>query len=146
MCDYSLQHLASRPAEIGDVLVTTRFQNSLTRGFAAEGEPRIAVCVLPGTEIAFDRDVEYDHFLAVFRNRRVGATVARFRQVDREKPHVHHDALEFPNGKVVLLTQLSEGQRARVLQLPAAPRLDLPTVAATDKKAASPLAPLTSLR
>jgi hypothetical protein len=121
MCDYSLQHIMSRPAKVGDELVTTRFRDSITRGFTAEGEPRIAVCVLPGTEIAFEKDVEYDHFLAVFRNRKVGASLARFRQVDPDKPHVHHDALEFPNGKVVMLTQLSEGQRARVLQLPAGP-------------------------
>jgi hypothetical protein len=32
----------------------------------------------------------------------------------------HHDALEFPDGQVVLLTRLCEGQRATVLQLPAA--------------------------
>ena len=34
----------------------------------------------------------------------------------------HHDALEFPDGEIVLLTRLCEGQRARVLQLPAIPR------------------------
>jgi hypothetical protein len=120
MCDYSLHHVASRPAKVGDALVTTKFRDSITRGFSAIGAPDVAVCLLPGTEIAFEKDVEYDHFLAFFQNRKVGATVARFRQVDQGKPHVHHDALEFPNGKVVLLTQLSEGQRAKVLQLPAA--------------------------
>ena len=39
-----------------------------------------------------------------------------------DKPHLHHDALEFPNGEFVLLTRLCEGQFATVLQLPAAPR------------------------
>jgi hypothetical protein len=34
---------------------------------------------------------------------------------------VHHDALEFPDGHIVLLTQLCEGQHATVLQLPARP-------------------------
>jgi hypothetical protein len=33
----------------------------------------------------------------------------------------HHDALEFPDGRIVLLTKLSEGQEATVLQLPAQP-------------------------
>jgi len=122
MCDYSLHHVASRPAEIGDVLVTTKFSDSITRGFSAAGEPGVAVCLMPGTEIAFEKDVEYDHFLALFHNRKVGATVAQFRKLDPDKEHVHHDALEFPNGKIVLLTQLSEGQRATVLQLPAAAR------------------------
>ena len=35
---------------------------------------------------------------------------------------VHHDALEFPDGQIVLLTFLKEGQQATVLQLPAAPK------------------------
>jgi hypothetical protein len=119
MCDYSLQQVASRPAKIGDELVTTKFNDSITRGFSAVGEPGVAVCLLPGTEIAFEKDVEYDHFLALFRNRKVGATVAQFRKIDPDREHVHHDTLEFPNGKFVLLTQLSEGQRATVLQVPA---------------------------
>jgi hypothetical protein len=58
MCDYSLHHVTSRPARIEDRLMTTKFSNSITRGFAAVGEPNVAVCLLPGTEIAFDRDVE----------------------------------------------------------------------------------------
>jgi len=33
----------------------------------------------------------------------------------------HHDALEFPDGRTVLLTHLCEGQEATVLQLPAQP-------------------------
>ena len=53
MCDYSLHHVANRPAKVGDKLVTTKFRESSTRGFAAIGEPNVAVCLLPGTEIAF---------------------------------------------------------------------------------------------
>ena len=69
MCDYSLERVASRPARVGDKLISTSFPHTITRGFAS---------------------------------------------VD-----VHHDALEFPDGKTVLLTQLCKGQRATVLQLPA---------------------------
>ena len=61
MCDYSLDFVASRPAKVGDKLVTTKFTNSVTRGFAAVEEPTVAVCVLPGTEIAFEQEVEYCH-------------------------------------------------------------------------------------
>lgn len=123
MCDYSLLYVASRPAKVGDKLVTTKFENSITRGFAAVGEPNVAVCLLPGTEIAFERDVvEYDHPLGFFPNRKIRERVARFRQINKEQPNVHHDALEFANGEVVLLTRLCEGQRATVLQLPAQPR------------------------
>jgi hypothetical protein len=138
MCDYSLQHVMSRPAKVGDKLVTTRFDGSITRGFAAVSEPNVAVCLLPGTEVAFEQDVGYDHFLAFFRDRRVGATVARFRQVDIHKKCVHHDALEFSNGKILLLTQLAEGQHAIVLQLPAGAH---PTVEMVQKEGEFVLAP-----
>jgi hypothetical protein len=47
---------------------------------------------------------------------------AIFRQVNKEKVTAHHDALEFPDGQIVLLTCLREGQEATVLQLPAQPR------------------------
>ena len=48
-------------------------------------------------------------------------TTAIFRQVNKDNPRTHHDALEFPDGQVVLLTALLEGQEATVLQLPAPP-------------------------
>jgi hypothetical protein len=119
MCDYSLQHVATRAAKVGDPLVTTKFNNSITRGFAEVGEPNVAVCILPGTELAFDRDVECDHALGFFPTRKLRERVARFRQINMDNPYEHHDALEFPSGQVVLLTRLCEGQRATVLQLPA---------------------------
>ena len=46
MCDYSLHHVATRPARIEDKLVATKFPNSITRGFAAAGEPHVAVCLV----------------------------------------------------------------------------------------------------
>ena len=48
-------------------------------------------------------------------------TTAIFRQVNKDNPYTHHDALEFPDGQMVLLTDLLEGQEATVLQLPAQP-------------------------
>ena len=123
MCDYSLHLVESRPAKVGDKLVTTKFNNTLTRGFAAVGEPHVAVCLLPGTEVAFEREVERERVFKLFRNQKfIKEKVARFRQINLEQPHVHHDALEFPDGQVVLLTRLREGQHATVLQLPASPR------------------------
>src|SRR5271168_1613828 len=119
MCDYSLQHVANRPAKVGDKLVSTQFLNSITRGFAAVGEPNVAVCLLPGTEMMFDRDVECDHALGLFPNKKLRENVARFRQINLDNPYEHHDALEFPSGQMVLLTRLCAGQRATVLQLPA---------------------------
>ena len=122
MCDYSLQFVASRPVKVGDKLVSTTFHNSITGGFAAVGEPNVAVCLLPGTEVAFEKEVECVFFSNWMPRKKLGGKVARFRQVKKEQPHVHHDALEFPNGQVVLLTRLCVGQHATVLQLPAAPR------------------------
>src|SRR5262249_55579341 len=121
MCDYSLENVASRPARVGERLVSTQFVNSLTRGFAAIGEPNVAVCLLPGTELVFDQDVECDHPLGLYERRKLRENIARFRQINMQSPYEHHDALEFPSGKVVLLTRLSAGQCVTVLQLPAEP-------------------------
>jgi hypothetical protein len=120
MCDYSLHHVANRPAKVGDRLVTTQFINTMTRGFAEVGQPDVAVCILPGTELAFDRKVKCERTLG-FLPKKLRAKLARFRQIN-DNPYEHNDALEFPNGQVVLLTRLCEGQHATVLQLPATPR------------------------
>lgn len=123
MCDYSLHHVASRPAQAGDHLVVTSFPNTYTRGFTEVGEPDVAVCLMPGTELEFEESVERElPFPRLMRRLgfgRIGATMARFRQVNTDNDLAHHDALEFANGKIVLLTDLARGQRARVLQLPA---------------------------
>jgi hypothetical protein len=121
MCDYSLHGVRSRPAKVEDKLITTKFWNTTTRGFCAVGDPKVAVCLLPGTEVAFDDEVKRvpTGFQLIFRKRPIVHRVARFRQIDMDNPCTHHDALEFPDGQVVLLTHLREGQRATVLQLPA---------------------------
>jgi hypothetical protein len=127
MCDYSLHLVASRPAKVGDKLVSTKFSNSITRGFTAVGKPTVAVCLLPGTEVAFEKEVQFDSSLGWYldwkNENRIAEKVARFRQVNTDQQNVHHDALEFPSGKTVLLTRLYEGQQATVLQLPVVPRM-----------------------
>ena len=124
MCDYSLHDVKSRPAKVGDKLVTTQFYASSTRGFSAVGEPNAVVCLLPGTEVAFEGKVQWKPGL--FRKKQtLGESVARFRQINKDQPYAHHDALEFPNGKIVLLTSLCEGQHATVLQLPAQPKMSV---------------------
>ena len=119
MCDYSLHLVASRPARVGDELISTRFFNSLTRGFAAAGEPNVAVCLLPGTELAFAENVRCEPAIMLFRKRNLGQKLARFRQVRLDRPSEHHDALEFPDGQLAMVTDLVEGQQVTVLQLPA---------------------------
>jgi hypothetical protein len=124
MCDYSLHEVRSRPAKIGDRLVSTQFWNTTTQGFSAVDEPEVAVCLLAGTEIAFDSEVrrrETGFFLSLFKKepRVIVHRVARFRQVNLDNPCIHHDAVEFPDGRIVLVTHLCAGQHATVLQLPA---------------------------
>ena len=122
MCDYSLTNVRSRPAKVGDTLISHNFGTG-TRGFCASNEHGVAVCMLPGTELAFAGDVQCDTTgLLPWRKTVIGHKTAIFRQVNRERPAAHHDALEFPDGRVVLLTLLREGQQASVLQLPAQPK------------------------
>ena len=114
MCDYSLMQVLSRPAKIGEKLITRNFGTG-TRGFSSPDDPKIAVCVLPGTELAFEQPIHANvptpaHCTAIFR------------QVNKDVRYMHHDAIELPNGQIVLLTDLVEGQLAVVLQLPAEPK------------------------
>jgi hypothetical protein len=121
MCDYSLHHVKSRPAKVGDKLVTRNF-NTGTRGFASPDDSTTAVCVLPGTELAFAEEVKCGpapFSLLGWRAKTIESRTAIFRQVNKDEPRMHHDALEFPDGRTVLLTELVEGQEATVLQLPA---------------------------
>ena len=122
MCDYSLHFVASRPARVGDKLVSTPFHTSPTRGFAEIDQADIAVCLPPGTEVAFERDVECNGLFGFFGGRSLKQKLARFRQINLDQPTMHHDALEFPDGEIVLVTQLRAGQHATVLQLPALER------------------------
>ena len=116
MCDYSLHAVASRPAKVGETLITTTFRGTSTRGFASELVPAMAVCMLPGTELAFADDVKYDRRWVWTRT--LHWRVGKFNQIEPAIPDRHHDAIEFPDGRRVLVTQLCEGQRVTVLQLP----------------------------
>jgi hypothetical protein len=117
MCDYSLHLIASRPARVGDKLISTSFPHTITRGFASIDDHHMVVCLLPGTELAFEEEVRCE--TGMLLSWRLGHRVAKFRQVDKDRSNVHHDALEFPDGKTVLLTHLCKGQLATVLQLAA---------------------------
>lgn len=121
MCDYSLKNVLSRPAKVGDKLITRHFGTG-TVGFAAHENSAMAVCVLPGTELAFSSDVTFPIAgLLWSKSKSIGHRTAIFRQINKNEPMRHHDALEFPDGRMILLTQLCEGQDATVLQLPAQP-------------------------
>ena len=83
----------------------------------------MAVCVRPGTELSFTREIRcFPTGLLGWRDKVINYKAAIFRQINKEKAMAHHDALEFPDGEIVLLTFLCEGQQATVLQLPAEPK------------------------
>ena len=117
MCDYSLHNVRTRPAKVGDKLVTRQLSYT-TRGFSDPDDMGVAVCLLPGTELSFSDNVHRERpwpwTKSVIKHK-----TAVFRQVGLDNRHTHHDALEFPDGEIVLLTYLMEGQEATVLQLPA---------------------------
>jgi hypothetical protein len=121
MCDFSLQSIKSRPAKIGDKLTTRDFGTG-TRGFSASEDASVAVCLRPGTELSFAGEVTFSAAgLLDWWHKAINHKTEIFRQINKERVSAHHDALEFPDGRVVLLTSLREGQQATVLQLPAEP-------------------------
>src|ERR1700745_878731 len=122
MCDYSLHSIKSRPAKVSDKLTTHDFGTG-TRGFAASEDTNVAVCVLPGTELSFADEIRcLPTGLIAWRDKLIEHKTAIFRQINKERVAAHHDAMEFPDGRIALLTTLFEGQQATVLQLPAEPK------------------------
>ena len=115
MCEYSLHNVKSRPAKVGDKL-TTHFFKSGTRGFCAPEDASVAVCVLPGTELSLTDEVRRERMWP-WRKGAIKHRTAIFRQINKENPATHHDALEFPDGQIVLLHLLEESQQSTVLQL-----------------------------
>src|SRR6516225_4651848 len=116
MCDYSLHAERTRPAKIDDKLTVRQFGWS-TRGFAASEDRNVAVCLLPGTEPSFTEEVRKIHSWP-WSPPTIRHKTAIFRKVHQHNPTVHHDALEFPDGRIILVTLLEGGQQATVLQLP----------------------------
>ena len=94
MCDYSLENVLSRPAAVADRLVTTTFPNTITRGFAAVDDVHTAVCLRPGTELAFERPVEYDH--PVTHMRAIRAEIRRLGALSGDELYVAAKELQAP--------------------------------------------------
>lgn len=126
MCDYSLMHVKSRAAKVGDQLTSGRIKGDpiqtdsvATKGLFDAREPEVAVCLLPGTEVSFSQAPVTFLGIPVWRSKQATAT---FRQVNKDSLRVHHDAFEFRSGEVRLVNDLKPGQKVRVLTLPAAPQ------------------------
>src|SRR5258708_12780979 len=102
MCDYSLHNVKSRAARVGDKLTTRNFGTG-TRGFAAQEDATTAVCVLPGTELAFSREVACtaSGFLGLGA-RRMTYQTATFRPANQAQPPAHHPPPHFLAPQTVL--------------------------------------------
>jgi hypothetical protein len=116
MCDYSLHCVKTRSATVNDKLTTHLFKTG-TRGFCAPEDTSVAVCVVPVTELSFTDNVRRERYW-FWHKRTTDHRTAIFRQINKQNPCTHHDALEFPEGIIILLTFLEEGQQATVVQLP----------------------------
>jgi hypothetical protein len=129
MCDYSIKAEKSRPAKVADKLTTHRFVGGSV-GFCAGGDTDTAVCVLPGTEIAFEDNIVFgyndvnDSNLSCWNDKRIGHKTAIFRQDHKDQERMHHDYIELPDGSRHTLSSLAPGQNATVLQLPATPKTE----------------------
>ena len=77
----------------------------------------MAVCLLPGTELSFVEEVAGVRLWPW--SKLVSHKTAIFRQLNQKNPRTHHDALEFSDGQIVLLTFMAAGVQATVLQLSA---------------------------
>jgi hypothetical protein len=91
----------------------------------------------PGTELAFAEDVKYDN--RSLWTRTTNFRVGKFGAIDPDVPHRPHDAIEFPDGSNVLVTQLAEGQRVTVLQLPVVHQVTEHAQSAANTNAATPV-------
>src|SRR3974377_1717590 len=112
MCDFSLQHAKSRPAVVADKLVSHNFGRG-TIGFKSVDDhtgDATAVCILPGPELAFDEPIKLRWSSDEGKSIEGRFTTAIFRQRDKDKPYVHHDVLEMPDGQKILFTPLEGGQ------------------------------------
>ncbi len=141
MCDYSLEHIASRPAVVGDKLVVTKFV-SCTTGFSAADNDKVAVCLLPGTELGFDANIRSWNFTV--EGNQYNHSVAIFTQIHRPEMTwgYHKDAIEMADGQKVLLNNLAPGQTATVLQLPkesTISHVDLPAECEAAEPVAAPV-------
>ena len=114
-------YIKSRPAKVGEKLRTQQFHPGRVE-FAAPEDANTAVRVLSGTELAFATAIRCSpRGLFGWKMIVLNHKTATFRQVYKDNQGTHHDALEFPDGRMVLLTHLLAGQEATVLQFPPQP-------------------------
>lgn len=123
MCDYSVMAERTREAKVGDRLITSKFGLLGHTGFRElYGDRHTAVCLRPGTELAFDDPVPNPHHESNERLPKFLSTTAKFTQINKGKTHTMHDVIEFNDNQSMWLGYVPTGQIATILQLPAKPK------------------------
>jgi hypothetical protein len=115
MCDYSMHAIKNRKAVVGDKIKTSIFNGHSSPGIesCAPGEAMMAICLIPGTGIEFDRPVTY-------RKNGYAMMVSDYRTA--KYVHIpnasYSDHLKFPDGSLILIAYLAPGQTGTVAYVP----------------------------
>jgi hypothetical protein len=107
MCDYSLEHYRSRPAQLGEKYETHQFE-SHSIGFIAPGDPATAVCMACDTKLRLESIPE----MVQIRHGVSATEKVTFTRLD-DGPH--HDGVRFDNGTEVTLQELGPGVKGYLI-------------------------------
>lgn len=108
MCDYSLEHYRSRPAEKGETYVSTRFSSGSV-GFIAPDNPAVAICMACDTKLKLTNIptlLRVDLGIS-------GEEAATFTTIEHG---LYRDGVRFQNGKTASLQQLGPGVTAELIE------------------------------
>lgn len=107
MCDYSLEHYASRPAQAGEDLSVTRMGSGCV-GLKVAGETDCVACVTEGTILrAQIPSLDFGFSIEDVMVTKVHPGVM----------HTYHDAVRTETGDIVTFQHLRIGTTARVLMV-----------------------------
>src|SRR4029453_15419436 len=101
MCDYSLEHYRSRPAQLGEKYETHQFE-SRSIGFVAPGDATTAICM------AYDKKLSLEGISEPLQ-KGLGVSAKGNVPFTRREAGPHHDGVRFANGAAVTLQELGPG-------------------------------------
>jgi hypothetical protein len=101
MCDYSLEHYRSRPAQLGEKYETHQFEN-WSIGFIAPGDASTAICMACDTKLRLEGISERIQ-------KRLGVSANEDVTFTRLEAGPHHDGVRFANGAEITLQELGSG-------------------------------------
>jgi hypothetical protein len=107
MCDYSLEHYHSRPAQEGEEYISNRFPSG-SIGFVVPGDQSVAVCM------ACDMRLKLANIPAGLQSR-LGIAETAPAEFARFNSGPYRDGVRFEDGQAVTLQELGTGVRAWVV-------------------------------